>query len=217
MNQRLKTAITNFIGIFPYVLVGIIIILFIVNGRERASHEETVSALQSEMTIYQLKNKQLVSSKQTVILNNKQLKKVIESSKSDLLLAKEFSKPKAVIKIINTLQIDTIRIVFRDTIPCVFDKKEILNTNEYKLKIRSTQKGVTISDLQVVDSLTFISGVKRKWLLGKSTYFIDVKHSNKYIKTSGLEHYELKEKKAFYDTTLFKVGLGLIGGFMIAN
>ena len=51
----------------------------------------------------------------------------------------------------------------------------------------------------------------------QETQTIDITHSNKLIKDSGLQHFELVKPKKFWQTTVFKIGIGVIGGILIAK
>lgn len=173
----------------------------------------TINSLQSENKEYRLKNGQLVLSQEVVTFDNAQMKKKLK----ELAPAKKFVKVKTVTKFVTETKIDTLSIVYRDSVPCQFERFGQILSKNYSLNYKSNQSGVTISKLEIPDSLVLITGTKRKWLFGKQTTTIDVIHSNPIIKSSNLQSFELKEKKRFYQTDLFKIGIGLIGGILIAH
>jgi len=103
----------------------------------------------------------------------------------------------------------------KDSVPCVFEKIGRVSTSEFSLNYKSNQKGIDITDLSIENNVTIITGTKRKWFLGKETQTIDITNSNKLVKQSEIQHVEIQKKKRFYETTLFKVGIGVLAGSLI--
>lgn len=152
---------------------------------------------------YKLKNGQVVNTTKTVVYNK---------SPEKTELTKQFTKVKTIIKIQERVRIDTVKVFYKDTIPCQFERIGTLVNNDYSLAYKSTQKGIDITDLSIPDSISIVTGTKRKWFLGKETQTIDVMHSNKLIQTDHIQHIEIVPKKKFWDTTVFKVGVGFLLG-----
>lgn len=175
--------------------------------------KKNVEALQSELTNYKLKDGTLVASNKTLLFNNEELKKSL--SDKDKELANKFSEVKTVTKIKEVLRIDTLKIVYKDTVKCNFRRVGTVKNNNYSLNYITTQKGIKLSNLVVPDTVTIITGKKRKWFLGKETETVDVLHSNVLIKTEEIKHIENTPKKKWYDTNLFKIGIGVIGGAVL--
>jgi len=130
-------------------------------------------------------------------------------------IIKKFHEIKTVTKYVDRLQIDTIKIVYKDSIPCDFNRAGYLKTKEYSFTYESNNKGFKLNNVIIEDSLLIVTGIKRKWFLGREINTIDISHSNKYIVTDNIQHFEVKEKKKFYDTNLFKFGIGFIAGVAI--
>ncbi len=130
-------------------------------------------------------------------------------------IIKKFVQIKTVTKYIDKIQIDTMKVTYTDSVPCVFNRSGELKTKEYSFTYKSNQNGFTVNDFDIKDSLTIVTGTKRKWFLGKQNNTVDVYHSNKYVKSDSIQHFEVVAKKKFYETTLFKVGLGFIAGIAI--
>lgn len=174
---------------------------------------KNVEALQTELTNYKLKDGTLVASNKTLLFDNEQLKKSL--SDKDKELANKFSQVKTITKIQEVLRIDTIKIVYKDTVKCNFRRVGTVKNQSYSLNYITTQKGIKLSNLVVPDTVTIITGKKRKWFLGKETETLDVLHSNVLIKTEAIKHIENTPKKKWYDTNLFKIGIGVIGGAVL--
>lgn len=176
-------------------------------------YKENVIALQTQVSTYKLKNGQLVSSAQSLELDKDELKGTL--TQKDKELAAKFSNIQTVTKIEEKIKFDTIKIVYKDTIPCRFKKQGSIVKKDYSLDYISTQKGVKIASISMTDSITIITGTKRKWWLGKETNTIDVSHTNELVNVNEIKHINTNPKKKWYDTNLFKIGVGFIIGSTI--
>jgi hypothetical protein len=200
----MKTYIqSNWILILLALILGSMLLSKCENEKLLTSNLDTFKV---QMESYKLKNGQFVNTSKTVTYN-----KVPEKTE----LTKQFSKVKTIIKIVEKVRIDTVNVVYHDSIPCKFERKGSVITDNYSLDYKSTQKGISILNLSVKDSLEIVTGTKRKWFLGKERQVIDVMHSNKLVETTGIQHLEIKPKKRFYETTLFQVGIGILIGVSI--
>lgn len=177
-----------------------------------------VDALNSQLTSYKLKNGQLVTSAKTLSYTNAQLKNSLLGKDKTLkeVMAK-FAKVQSVTKYVTTTKIDTIAITYTDSIPCIFNKDGAIFHDWYSLGYKSNQKGITITELYIPDSVAIVTGTKRKWFLGKQTQTIDITHTNPFVETEAVQHIEVVAKPKWYETTIFKVGLGFLGGFLLAK
>jgi len=170
------------------------------------------NAIKSEIERYRLKNGQLVSSIKTLQITESELKQQL--SKKEVEVVEKFSEPKSVIREITKTKIDTIKITYKDTVPCIFERNGALFHQWYSLGYKSNQKGVEITDLSIPDSIIIVTGYKRKWFLGKKTLTADITHANPFVNTEQAQHFEIKEKKRFWQTDLFKICTGIaIGKF----
>jgi len=200
----------------PFVISALIALILVSVLFKKCESERvqvaTIHALTTENTHYKLKNGQLVTSTEIAYFDKNQMKTQLDKE-----IARKFQKVKIVTKVITNTIIDTVEIVYQDSIPCNFEKYGSIIKKDYSLNYKSNQKGIELNSIIIPDSLTIVSGVKRKWFLGKETYTLDITHSNSLINDSSAKSFELKEKKRFYETTLFKVGVGVLGGFFIAK
>lgn len=144
-------------------------------------------------------------------------KEAVEQAKIPDTIVKKFTEIKTVTRYVDKVKIDTVVIRYKDSVPCVFERSGELKTNEYTFTYQINQNGFKIDNFQLHDSLLIVTGTKRKWFLGKETNTIDISHTNKYISSEQVQHVEVVKKKAFYDTTLFKFGAGLILGVAITK
>lgn len=144
-------------------------------------------------------------------------KEAINESKIPDTIVQKFTEIKTVTRYVDKIKIDTVVIKYKDTVPCVFERSGSINEKEYSLTYQSNQNGLNISNLQLHDSLLIVTGTKRKWFLGKETNTIDISHTNKYISSNEIQHIEVVKKKPFYDSTLFKFGIGFVLGVAVTK
>lgn len=177
--------------------------------------KQNVAALQSELKTYKLKDGTIVSSNKVLQFENDQLKEALTDKEKEI--ASKFSEVKTVTRIEEKIKFDTIRLTYRDTVPCKFRRVGSVKNQSYSLNYITTQKGVKLSNLEVPDTITVITGMKRKWFLGKETNTIDVSHSNELVKVKEIKYIENKPKKKWYDTNAFKIGIGFVAGAMLVQ
>jgi hypothetical protein len=177
-----------------------------------------VEALNSQSKVYKLKNGQLVTSVETLSYSNSQLKNsIVMKDKKVKELTNKFSKVQSLTKYVTNTKFDTIELRYKDTVPCVFERKDSLLKEWYHIAYKSNQKGIEITELSIPDSVIVVTGNKRKWFLGKQTQTTDITHANPFVQTNNVQHIEVVTQKKWYDTFLFKVGLGFIGGVLITK
>lgn len=144
-------------------------------------------------------------------------KEAVQSALIPDTIVKKFTEIKTVTRYVDRIKIDTITIRYKDTIPCVFERSGAINEKEYSLTYQSNQNGLQLYNMRIEDSLLIVTGTKRKWFLGKETNTIDISHTNKYISSDQVQHIEVVPKKPFYDSTLFKFGVGFILGVAVTK
>jgi hypothetical protein len=172
-----------------------------------------VEALNKEAKVYKLKNGQLVTSVENLNYTNSQLKNsILMKDKKVKELVNKFSNVKSVTKYVTNTKFDTIKLVYNDSIPCEFEKIGSDMKEWYHIAYKSNQKGVEITELSIPDSVIVVTGDKRKWFWGKRTSVTDITHANPFVQTESVQHIEVVKPAKWYDSTIFKIGLGFIGG-----
>ena len=144
-------------------------------------------------------------------------KEAVQSASIPDTIVKKFTEIKTVTRYVDRIRIDTITIRYKDTVPCFFERSGAINEKEYSLTYQTNQNGLKLYNMQIEDSLLIVTGTKRKWFLGKETNTIDISHTNKYISSDQIQHIEVVQKKKFYDTNLFKFGVGFILGVAVTK
>lgn len=204
-----------------YISVLLIVCLILVSQLFQKCESEklqlaNVEALNSQSKFYKLKNGQLVTSVESLSYTNSQLKNsIVMKDKKVKELTNKFSKVKSVTKYVTNTKFDTIKLTYKDSIPCNFEKIGSDFKEWYHIAYKSNQKGVEITELSIPDSVIIVTGDKRKWFWGKRTSTLDITHANPFVQTQSIQHIEVKEKNKWYNSTIFKIGVGFIGGGLL--
>ena len=206
-----------------YITILLIVCLILISQLFQKCESEKVQlanidALNSEAKVYKLKNGQLVTSVENLHYTNSQLKKsAIMKDKKVKELVNKFSEVKSVTKFVTNTKFDTIKLVYNDSIPCEFERIGSDMKQWYHIAYKSNQKGVEITELSIPDSVIVVTGDKRKWFWGKRTSVTDISHANPFVETDNIQHIEVVKPAKWYDSTIFKIGLGFIGGIFLVK
>jgi len=160
----------------------------------------------------------ITATKKVLELEKKDLKELLYSRDTALnTLRKEFSKVDAIIQTETMVAIDSVTVPFDTKIGYDFERngKHLENWLQYDYSLN--QDSFSLSDFRMLNKQTSITGFKRKWLLGKQTYTTDITNTNPYIKTMEVQTVQVVVPKHFYDTRLFNIGVGFIGGVLVAK
>ena len=130
-------------------------------------------------------------------------------------LTKKFSQVKSITKYVTNTKFDTISLVYKDSVPCNFERIGSDFQEWYQLAYKSNQKGVVITDIFIPDSVIIATGDKRKWFWGKRTSVTDITHANPFVNTENVQHIEVVNPTKWYDSTVLKIAIGFIGGVFL--
>lgn len=206
-----------------YIMILLIVCLFLLSELFQKCESEkvqlaNVEALNKEAKVYKLKNGQLVTSVENLNYTNSQLKNsILMKDKKVKELVNKFSNVKSVTKYVTNTKFDTIKLVYNDSIPCEFERIGSDMKEWYHIAYKSNQKGVEITELSIPDSVIVVTGDKRKWFWGKRTSVTDITHANPFVQTESVQHIEVVKPAKWYDSTIFKIGLGFIGGIFLVK
>jgi hypothetical protein len=204
-----------------YISVLLIVCLILLSQLfQKCESEEVqlanINALNSQAKVYKLKNGQLVTSVENLHYTNSQLKSsLLMKDKSVKELVNKFSNVKSVTKYVTNTKFDTIKLVYQDSVPCNFERVGSDLKEWYHIAYKSNQKGVEITELSIPDSVIVVTGDKRKWFWGKRTSVTDITHANPFVQTESIQHIEVVKPTRWYDSTIFKLGVGfIVGGYI---
>ena len=207
-----------FLRILPYILILILSSLLVVKCQNENTLESALIASNSETNFYKNELGTVTASRDVIEVTNSDLKKVIAKQDEDLAkLLAEFKKVKATVIIRTEVQFDTIYTSYTEDVPFAFIRTGNVTEQWYSLNYKVTEKGLTIAPFTTWTDLTIITGTKRNWFLGKQRYVTDVTASNPNIKINAIQSISVTAPVKWYETTVFKVGIGFIGGVLIKN
>ena len=178
--------------------------------------DNNLSAMSDSISYYKNKLGTVTAEKEVLQLTKDDFEKYQLKNDAKLAaLTKEFSKVKQVVIASQKIKIDSILVPFETQIPCEFEVVGDYETEWYNLGYKINQEGLTIEPFNTWNEQTVITGFKRKWFLGKQYMTTDVTNSNPFMQTTEIKTIEVVVPKKFYDTRLFNIGVGFLGGALL--
>lgn len=206
----------------PYIIIAVLAVLLFFSV-ERCTYNarkgnDNAAAVLDTVTYFTNKLGTKTASIATLQLDKKQLQSlVLDKDKELAALASEFSKVRTVVKAEGRMQIDSIPVPYAVPIPCDFERSGEVLDKWYSFGYNSTQNGFKIENLQVPNTITVITGTKRKWFLGKETVTTDITNSNPHIKVIDLKAAEVVVPVPFYKKWYVWLATGALGGYLLTR
>ncbi|ALM49320.1 hypothetical protein AMR72_10700 [Flavobacterium psychrophilum] len=176
------------------------------------------SLLTDTVNYYKNRLGTITATKSTLQLENKQLQNLLINKDIELRkLTAEFSKIRSLVKYETVTLIDSIPIVYKDTVPCVFKRSGTINEKWYTLNWQSDQKGIRIDSLHFENTVTVINGLKRNWFLGEEILVTDITNSNPYLKTNNITSAEITIRQPWFKKWFVWFMLGSASGFLFTK
>ena len=206
----------------PYILFGIMTVALFFSMQQcnmyKNNEKFNLEALTDTVTHYKNRLGTQTATIKTLQLNNKQLQGIVIDKDSDLKkLAAEFAKVKSVVKYQTITKYDTITIAYHDSIPYTFERSGRVIDKWYSFNYKSDEFAFNINELNIPNETTIITGIKRKWFLGKETITTDVSNSNPYINVTQMKSANVTIPVPVYKKWYAWLGIGLAGGLLIGN
>ena len=174
--------------------------------------------LRDSIRHYKLDNDQVVASKSVVEYDLAEAEnRLKEQGESMDLLSKKFATIKSTVKIVTITKIDTMTVAYQVPAPCDFTRTGSKDAKHYSFDYESNEKGFTVGNFRLPDTVSVVKGTKRKWILGKKQNTIDVMHSNPYISDTHIDAFDVIDKTKWYESKAFYFGLGVLGGALISK
>lgn len=204
--------------ILPYVIAIIFILLFLHQCKETKSLQKLYLNEKNEVSYYKNKLGGMTATVNSMELSEKQLKETILRKNDSLKkLASEFKKIKSMTTGSLSVIIDTIYIPYEVEIPCEFSRVTKYEDKWLSFNLEQNQLGTKISDTEVFTEFTLINGTKRKWILGKQYLTSDLTFTNPNIIVSEMQTIIVPVNVEWYNNKWLYMGVGMLGGFMIAK
>lgn len=202
------------------IYIGVIVVLIFVIFRQcnsatqqRQSQESAAEFLNDTIAYYQNEIGQQVAEKKAIqgdadaleILLSKQ----IDSTGQLKRLVSKYKNIAAAGNITQETRIDTVQIPYEVAVPYEFTRDFTKSNEHYSITGSSNQNGVTLTDIQIPNTLSFTIGKKRTGFF-KSEYRIEAVNSNPYVQTTGLDSYTL-------EVPTKRLGLSLYAGYGLGS
>ena len=185
---------------------------------DKTIYTNNLDALTDTLITFKNKIGTQTASIKTLKYSKQQLQNHLLEKDTELAtLAKQFARINSVIKYKTLVKLDTLRVVYHDTVPYVFTRIGTVKQPFYNFTYTSTQDGFLIDSLSILNTATVITGTKRKWFLGAETVITDVTNSNPYITVTGITAAEVVVPNPWYKKWYVWFAAGIAGGYLIAR
>lgn len=206
----------------PYIVIVILVLLLIASflecDRRESVSNKNLEALTDTVQHYTNRLGGQSAGIRTLQLDKAQLQKIIIDKDHQLAaLTKEFAKVRSIVKFQTVTQFDTIGIVYKDSIPCVFERSGTTSDKWYSFGYEADQAGVKIDSFKTWTSANIITGTKRKWFLGEQTVRTDITLSNPHMAVSDITAAEVIIPSPWYRKWYVWMAAGAVGGFIMAK
>lgn len=203
----------------PYIVIALLVLLLLAACQECSKRDKitnkNLEALTDSIQFYKNSIGTQTASIRTLQLDKNQLQKIVINKDNELAsLAKEFSKIRTAVKFQTVTQFDTIQIIYKDTVPYIFDRSGKVSDKWYSFKYSSDQSGVKIDSFKTWTSANVITGTKRKWLLGEQTVKTDIILSNPHMSVTSITAAEVTIPTPWYRKWYVWLAVGAAGGFI---
>jgi len=202
-----------------YTIATLVIVLFLsvyqCTSNKKLAQSQAV-AFADTTNHYENEIGTITATKKVLQLEKKDLKELVYAQDTTLnKLRKDFAKVNAITQAKTITIIDSIPVPFEVRVPCDFERKGKHLDKWLQFDYAVNQDGFNISDFIMLNKQTAITGFKRKWFLGKQTYTTDITNTNPHIKITEVQTIQVVVPKRFYDTRLFNIVVGFLGGALL--
>lgn len=206
--------------LYPALIILICSLLYQCNDNIniRQKYDFNINSLTDSIRYYKNSLGTQTASIKTLNGDKAEIERMLIKKDNELrLLTKQFTQLKSVTKIKSNIKIDTIKTAFENYIKCdtTFYASGNINTKWYSLNYKVTNDSLTISPFAMHTETTVITGLKRKWFLGKQTLYTDVTHSNPYIHIDNIKAAEVTIAQPWYKKWYVWLAAGVTAGIML--
>jgi len=134
----------------------------------------------------------------------------------------KIKNPVSFTKIITETVLDTIQIRFNthDTLrlPCdEFERRFTVDSSFYLIDGLLTNESLTFNRISFPDDLSIVVGTKKNGLFKANEYIVTAQHTNPYVVTTGLQNFEFKPDKKWWQRGWVKFVAGIVVGGVTAT
>lgn len=204
----------------PYLIITVLLGMLVHqcenNSVLQKRSNSNTAALTDSLVKYKNRVGGISASKKVLELDNKQLKRMVLNKDAELKkLASEFLSIKQITKYKTITVIDTVAVVFQDSVMLPFERNGKLVTDWYSFDYTAGHKGFRLENLEIPNETTIITGFKREWLLGRPVLTASLSHSNPYVNITQLETVVVTVPQPWYGKWYVWFLAGLGGGILL--
>lgn len=166
------------------------------------------NALTTEKTTFENQIGTLTTRVSTLQLTQKELRQ--QMSDTVAKLAKGFHKIQTVTVTQFKTKIDTVKVTFKEPIPCQFVREDSISKEWYSFDYRIDENEFRIKNLVIPAKAFVITGSQRKWFLGRQTLVTEISFDNPNILILDATSIKTVVKPKWYDSKLFTFAAGFV-------
>ncbi len=179
--------------------IALILLYLLVDGcNDNAILQANYKAATTKNTTYKNFLGTLTTQVRTLQLDKDDLEKQMNDTVAKL--SKKFAKVESVNTVTTITQYDTIEVPFKEPIPCNFVREDSIRREWYSFKYRVDSTAIQLSKLQFPNKQIVITGIQRKWFLGKQTLVTEITNTNPHIKVTNATSIKTVIKPKWYES-----------------
>ncbi len=208
----------------PYAIM-VIMSIAVFNSMQRCTYSQkalqaNTAAMADTVTYFTNKIGMQTASIQALVLEKEQMQQIMTRKDSQLAgMSAEFVKVHTVVKFKTIAKVDTVFVAFQDkadTLPA-FKQQGAVFDKWYSFDYKVDANGLSLANLSMQSETAVVTGIKRKWFLGRETLITDVSETNPYINISQLKAAEVSLPAPWYKKWYVWLAAGAVGGVLIAR
>lgn len=176
-------------------------------------NQQNLLASQGKVKTYKDKLGRVTIEVKSYVLTNAKLLKQNDSLKETIRNIKPVVVVRWKTKFVNKI----IEIPYDVEIPYKFDVPWENKTEWFSISGRSTNKGITINNIDIPNKPSLVVGYKRDKFLGPKYAIVTISNTNPKIINSGLESYIIKPKKGLTSKWYFWTVVGGLSAFILGK
>ncbi len=204
--QTLSTIIwRNWLGLLLFVIACFLLF------RQCEANKVLVAnnnALTTEKTTFKNQIGTLTTRVSTLQLTQKELRQ--QMSDTVAKLAKGFYKIQTVTVTKFQTKIDTVKVTFKEPIPCRFVREGSERKEWYSFNYKIDSTGFQLSNMVNPTKMFTVTGTQRKWFLGRQTLVTEISFDNPNILILDATSIKTVVKPKWYDSKLFTFAAGFV-------
>lgn len=219
MQTPIQVIMKATLKLIPYLIIAVLVLLLFRQCRVTEDIYTFLENEKQEVQVYKNKLGTLTNSVNTSELSNKQLKELL-LKKDDTLkkLMSEFKEVRNAVKIQEVVRVDSVFVPYEFDIDCEFKRFGKYDTDShFKFDYSLNETGFSLSNIEIPNTQTIITGTKRNWIFGKQYLTTDITNSNDYIQTKEVQSVVIPVSVEWYNNKWLYLGLGLSAGVLIAK